>query len=284
MSLLIETQELARKYHLRPDTERGQNFLIDETVITDSLIAANITSDDHVLEIGSGLGTLTKALVRRAQQVVSCESDRRLFPLLDALSEENHNLTIIKNDFLKVASSELYQALALKKNQPYKVVANIPYYITGKIISQLLSFNHLPTAVVLLVQKEVAEKIVARPGDHGKQSLGVQFYGQPRIARIVSQRAFWPRPAVDSALLAITKLHQWSYQVEEKMVWDLIRLGFSSRRKTLLNNLSSGLKLTKPAVEEWLMASKLPLKIRAQDLDLEQWVTLTKKSKVKSQN
>jgi 16S rRNA (adenine1518-N6/adenine1519-N6)-dimethyltransferase len=284
MSLLQETQDLARLYRLRPDTDRGQNFLIDEGVVADSLRAGGIKAEDTVLEIGCGLGTLTTALARRVTRVVGIESDRRLFGLLDKLKTDYDNLTLIKNDFLKIEPDELYRTMGLKKGHGYKVVANIPYYITGKIISQLFSLEQLPTTVVLLVQKEVAEKIVAQAGDHSKQSLGVQFYGQPKIARLVSRRAFWPAPAVDSALLVIEKLHHWDYKASEEEVWQLIRLGFSSRRKTLLNNLSTGLKLTKPEVEEWLVACALSPKIRAQDLDLQQWVELTKKSKVKGQN
>ncbi len=280
MSLLEETQLLAKRYRLRPDTDRGQNFLIDETVVADSLRVGGIKPEDTVLEIGSGLGTLTTALARRVARVVGIESDRRLFPLLDSLTEEYENLTVIKNDFLKLEPAELYQALALRQNQSYKVVANIPYYITGKIISQLFSFEQLPTTIVLLVQKEVAEKIVAKAGDHSKQSLGVQFYGQAKVARIVSRKAFWPAPAVDSALLVIEQLHHWNYQAPEEEVWQLIRIGFSSRRKTLVNNLSAGLKLAKPEVEEWLLACKLSVKIRAQDLELSDWITLSVNKKL----
>lgn len=284
MSLLEETQQLAHRYRLRPDTDRGQNFLIDDRVLFDSIAAAEISDHDTVLEIGCGLGTLTKVLAERARVVVGCESDRRLWALLDTLTQRYTNLTIIKNDFLKVQPEAIYDALGLSPRSDYKVVANIPYYITGKIISQIFSFSHLPTLVVLLVQKEVAQKIIARPGDHSKQSLGVQFYCQPQIVRFVSSRAFWPAPVVDSAVLIMRGLHHWSYSVPEEAVWNLIHLGFSSRRKTLLNNLSAGLHLTKTEVEQWLVACSLSPNIRAQDLDLEQWVELTKKSKIKSQN
>jgi len=279
MSLLLETKSLAQQYRLRPDTERGQNFLIDDKVLFDSVAAANISPADNILEIGCGLGTLTKVLVGRAGKVVGCESDRRLWPLLDTLTAEYKNLHLIKNDFLKVTPAELFETLGLTKKMNYKVVANIPYYITGKIITQILSFQYLPSLVVILVQKEVAQKMIAKAGDHSKQSLGVQFYCQPQIVRLVSHKAFWPEPAVDSAVVIMKNLHHWSYDVAEDEVWQLIRYGFSSRRKTLANNLSAGFQVSKPVVEEWLVSCQLAPNIRAQDLSPEEWVGLARARK-----
>ena len=275
MSLLEETKYLAKKYRLRPDTDRGQNFLISETVLDAIVAAASVTASETVLEIGTGLGTLTKALATQAAKVITVESDRRLESFLKQLSKQHSNIHLLLNDITKVKFSDISEELGPR----YSVVANIPYYITGKIVEQLLTWEVVPQSIVLLVQLEVAKKYCAVAGDMSKQSLAAQFYSQPEIIEKVPAKSFWPVPAVDSAILRLNNVHSWDYEAPEKEVWQLIRIGFSSKRKKLVNNLASGLQITKTEAEKLLSATGVDVNVRAEDLSKEEWVTLTLKSK-----
>lgn len=275
MNLLEETKYLLTKYRISPDTDRGQNFLISEKSLADIVKAGDLTVQDTVLEIGSGLGTLTVKLAAAAGQVVSFESDRRLKELLGKLVQTNANLEIIFDDFLKVDFKDIEQRLSLKTDGAYKVVANIPYYITGKLIEHILSFPLLPSVMILLVQKEVGEKIAAKPGDYSKQSLGVQFYGRPSLVGKITADNFWPKPAVESVILKIADIHHLNYAEDEQTVWRLIRMGFSSKRKKLVNNLAAGLQWDKKAVTDWLKKVKVDPNLRAQDVTMEQWLVMT---------
>ncbi len=275
MSLLDETKYLAKKYRLRPDTDRGQNFLISESVLDAIVEAAGVTESETVLEIGTGLGILTKALAVHVAKVITVESDRRLEHFLKQLTQQHPNIHLLLNDITKVKFSDISAELGSR----YSVVANIPYYITGKIVEQLLTWDIVPQSIVLLVQLEVAKKYCAAAGDMSKQSLAAQFYAQPEIIQTVPAKAFWPAPAVDSAILRLSQVHAWNYDASEKEVWQLIRIGFSSKRKKLANNLSSGLQIDKSQAEKLLTAIGVDVNVRAEDLSKEEWVTLTKKLK-----
>ncbi|MFH0873525.1 MAG: 16S rRNA (adenine(1518)-N(6)/adenine(1519)-N(6))-dimethyltransferase RsmA [Candidatus Komeilibacteria bacterium] len=272
MSLLDETRVVIKKFHLRPDTDRGQNFLISESVLADIIAAADLDRKDVILEIGTGLGTLTKSLAAVAKKVITIESDRRLQPLLADLAGQYSNVQLVMKDFTKVGWSELAAALGPR----YKVVANIPYYITGKIVEQLLSWEVLPQSIIFLVQAEVGKKYCAKVGDLSKQSLAVQFYSIPEAIKKVPAKSFWPVPQVDSAIIRLSQIHSWNYSAPEKPVWQLIRIGFSSKRKKLVNNLAAGLQISKSEAEKMVVAIGLDSNVRAEDLTKEQWVELVK--------
>ncbi len=275
MNLFEETKYLLTKYKINPDTDRGQNFLISEKSLDAIVKAGDLSADDMVMEVGSGLGTMTVKVAAQAGRVISFESDRRLKELLEKLRQTNTNLEIFFDDFLKVDFEYIKQHLALQTDGAYKVVANIPYYITGKLIEHILSFPLLPSLMILLVQKEVGEKIVAKPGDYSKQSLGVQFYGRPSLVGKIAADNFWPKPAVESVILKIEDIHHWNYSEDEQTVWRLIRMGFSSKRKKLINNLAAGLQWDKKVVADCLQQVNIDPNLRAQDVTLEQWLIMT---------
>src|SRR3989344_6362101 len=180
-----EAEYLLRKYRIRPDLEKGQHFLVSEEALRRIILASDIERGDRILEIGPGIGTLTTLLSGRAAAVAAVEIDEQYRPLLGAIQAVNPNLTVIYRDILKVPFQEIAATLGLERGESYKIVANIPYYLTSRFISRCLHYPALPERMVLLVQKEVAERIVARPGSHSKLSLSVQFYGEPELLRIV---------------------------------------------------------------------------------------------------
>lgn len=276
MSLNQETKYLIRQYDLRPDTARGQHFLVNDKVLAKIVASGNLTERDCVLEIGCGLGTLTTELAKTSR-VVGFETDRRLQEPLTKLQVVNKRIKIFFEDVLKADPGKINDYLKLANKEHFKIIANIPYSITGSIMRWLFELSPLPELVVFLIQKEVAEKIVAQPGDHSKQSLGVQFYGQPKIIDLVSAASFWPVPEVDSAILVIDKIHPWNYATAEKLTWQIIRIGFSSKRKKLVNNLASGLKREKADMLQVLEQCQIDHNARAEDLTKENWLELAGK-------
>jgi len=294
----------------------GQNFLIDKDALAKIIEAAELGPDDFVIEIGPGLGVLTQELVKKAGQVVAVELDEKLAEMLASSfqtvisndSEKSHEISrldksmarndkpeIINADILELSISEI---VAEKK---YKVVANIPYYITSKILQFFLTLKNKPESIVLLVQKEVAERITAKPGEMSILALSVQAYGEPEIVDDVPKESFFPAPKVDSAILRIKNVHAFGCHFErseksheisrleksmarnddscrksEKDFFRIIHIGFASKRKTLLNNFSAGLRIDKALANSIITSSNINPNARAQDLGLDDWVQLTK--------
>ena len=261
-------QYLLKKYKLSPNTMRGQHFLVDDSILARIVAAAHIDASDAVLEVGPGIGTMTSLLVAKAKQVVACEVDRQFEPLLSTLAAVNKNLKIVWGDFLKTPEA----SLVLGKE--YKIVANLPYYLTAHFFQLIMNFQQLPTSITVVIQKEVAERIVAKPGDLTKIALGIQFYGTPRIAFEIGRRYFNPVPAVDSAALVITNIHNWEATVDERHCWQLIKIGFSAKRKKLINNLAGGLQMERDALVNAFEKAGIGLGSRAQELAPEEWVRL----------
>lgn len=252
----------------------GQNFLIDRDALEKIVHAADLTEKDLVVEVGPGLGTLTEELVKKAGKLAAVEIDDKLAKLLTLKFQESDvndaKLQIINSDILKINIPELVGA----KN--YKVIANIPYYITSKIIKLFLTTPNKPKSIVLLVQKEVAERICAQPGDMSILGLSVQVYGKPEIIDIVKKDSFFPSPAVDSAILKISNIGYTLPEMPEDVLFRTIKFGFASKRKTLVNNLSSGYHIDKKNTVDIIKSIGLLENVRAQELSLEQWVLLTK--------
>lgn len=271
------TIEILNKYKFVFQKKFGQNFLIDTHVLDKIILAADITRDDFVLEIGPGIGTLTQYLCEHAREVVAVEIDRMLIPILqDTLSEYN-NVTVINNDILKLDLNELVRER--NGGKPIKVVANLPYYITTPIIMDLFE-RHLPLKnITVMVQKEVAERMQAAPGgkDYGALSLAVQFYAKPYIAANVPPNCFMPRPNVGSAVINLTLHEKQPVDViDEKLMFQMIRASFNQRRKTLINGLNNSpeLPFTKETIQKALGSIGISENIRGEALTLEQFAAL----------
>jgi 16S rRNA (adenine1518-N6/adenine1519-N6)-dimethyltransferase len=261
-----QLKSLLAKFEIRPNKGLGQHFLHDETVIADMLEAADVQSDDTILEVGPGLGVLTSALVQRAGQVVVYELDEKLAALIE--SQQAENLTVVLGDALELPLPPRGTTL------PYKVVANIPYSITGALIRRLITSPSGPSSITLLVQKEVAERMCAKPGQMSVLSVAVQLHGTAHIDRLVPPECFWPAPKVDSAVVHVDLAGGLMLDVEERDFMRLVKFGFAQKRKQLKNTLAAGLRIEPTEVERYLLAVGLTPTARAQELSLAQWKQL----------
>ncbi len=271
------TIEILQKYDFRIQKKYGQNFLIDQSVLNRIVEAAGIEGDDCVLEIGPGLGTMTRCLAERAGRVAAVEIDRNLIPVLKETLAGYDNITLINDDILKVDLNGI--VAELNGGRPVKVVANLPYYITTPIIMKLLE-SHVPLqSITVMVQKEVADRMQAGPGtkDYGALSLAVQYYAKPEIVANVPPNCFIPRPSVGSAVIRLTRYEKPPVQVrDETGLFTLIRAAFNQRRKTLTNALynAQGLHVPKERTAQALERLGLPSSIRGEALTLEQFAAL----------
>jgi len=254
----------------------GQNFLVDKEVLDKIIEAAELSKNDTVLEIGPGAGALTEELVNNAGKVIAIEKDERLAGALELRiknSELSDNIEIVVGDALDFDT---------KKPMPnaYKLVANIPYYITSKILEKYLSAENKPEMIVLLVQKEVAERICAKPGNLSLLAISVQYYGEPEIVDIVPKESFFPVPEVDSAIIKIRiKNKELRIKQDEKEFFKVVKAGFRARRKTLFNNLKSGISLNSGQIEGLLDKMNISRNARAQELTIKQWSGLVREIK-----
>ena len=265
----LNISALLKQHGLRANKKLGQNFLQDPFALASITSAAEIKSTDTILEIGSGLGSLTRYLAESAKQVIAVEIDREMLPVLQAVTSAYNNINIIHGDILKFSPQELIQ------ESNYLVVANIPYYITSAIIRHLLENERKPRRIVLTVQKEVATRICAEPGDMSLLALSVQIYGKPRIAKHIPASAFFPAPKVDSAVLCIDIYPSPKIQPDTlNTFFKLIKAGFSQKRKTLRNSLSAGLHISTQAAEELLKNANIDQRRRAETLSIEEWQRL----------
>ena len=247
----------------------GQHWLKDPDVLADIADVAELTDDDTVLEIGPGLGTLTSRLLARAGRVVAVEFDKDLARKLPA-QFPGKNLEVINQDILQFDTTKLPQY--------YKAVANVPYYITSKIIQLLSESPNPPKTMVLLVQKEVAERLAAAPGDYSVLAVAAQVYYRVELAAIVPAELFTPPPKVDSQVVIMHRLDTPLIDsVNRAEFFRLVKAGFSAKRKKLRSSLAGGLHLEKPAVELLLSQSGISLEMRAEDLKIDQWLTLLSK-------
>ena len=272
-----KTIEVLQKYNFSFQKKFGQNFLIDPHVLDKIIAAAEITKDDFVLEIGPGIGTLTQYLAEAAREVVAVEIDSTLIPILEDTLSAYDNVSVINEDVLKVD----LRKLAEERNggKPIKVVANLPYYITTPIIMSLFE-SHVPLkSLTVMVQKEVALRMQAGPGnkDYGALSLAVQYYASPYLAANVPPNCFMPRPNVGSAVIRLTRFEETPVQVkDEKLLFRLIRASFNQRRKTLQNGLvnSQELDFTKEQVAAAIATLGVSPSVRGEALTLEQFAAL----------
>ena len=271
------TIAVLQKYNFVFQKRFGQNFLIDPRVLEKIIRAAEITSEDFVLEIGPGIGTMTQYLGAAAREVVAVEIDSALIPILQDTLQEYPNVTVLHEDILKVD----IPALVRERNQgrPVKVVANLPYYITTPIIMALFEKQVPIESITIMVQKEVAERMQVGPGskEYGALSLAVQYYAKPEIVAHVPPNCFMPRPKVGSAVIRLTRYPECPVQVEdEELMFRLIRASFNQRRKTLVNGLKNAgeLSFSREEIEEAIRSMGLPETVRGETLSLAQFAEL----------
>jgi len=268
-SLMAETRALLIRYGLAARKGLGQNFLIDRGVLDKIIAAAAVEKSDTVVEVGPGLGVLTRALAERAGKVIAVELDRNMVGLLRETLAGLPNVEIVARDILETPPE------VLVGDVPYKVVANLPYYITSPALRHFLETPRQPQSLVVMVQKEVARQIVARPPEMSLLSIAVQFYGAPKIVSYVPAGAFHPPPKVASAILRIEVLPQRRLPLDdEKAFFKLARAGFGTRRKQLANALSGGLDIDKAAAIGLLQRAGIDPARRAETLTIDEWLTL----------
>lgn len=277
LGIPANTIAVLQKYHFNFQKKFGQNFLIDTSVLERIMKAAQITSEDMVLEIGPGIGTMTQYLCEAARHVVAVEIDKNLIPILEDTLLEYNNVTLLNEDILKVDISAL--AKQYNDGRPIKVVANLPYYITTPIIMGLFE-SHVPLDnITIMVQKEVADRMQVGPGtkDYGALSLAVQYYAKPEIVANVPPNCFIPRPNVGSAVIRLTRYEKPPVEVEdEKLLFQLIRASFNQRRKTLVNGLTGGgIAISKQALSTLLEQLGYSANVRGETLTLEQFAQIT---------
>jgi len=268
-----EVRRLLDRLGLRAKKSLGQHFLVDKRVLHRIVSAAELTSEDTVIEVGPGLGILTKELARRAGRVIAVEADPNL---ASALREVVADIDIISADILQTDPALLLASSGVEDASPsYKVVANIPYYITSPILRHFLEASLKPSLIVVMVQKEVGEAIVAQPGRMSLLAVSIQFYGQPLIVDHVPARSFYPPPKVDSVILQIKVHQQPPVSVPQaSKFFDVVRAGFSAPRKQLRNALAQGLGIPPKEAASLLERVMIDPQRRAETLHLEEWARI----------
>lgn len=264
-------KNLLKKYKVFPSKRLGQNFLIDRKILKKIIKAADIQPEDIVLEIGPGIGNLTQALTERARKIISVEKDSKMIEILKETTRNLENITIIQGDILKI-NPKNYKL----RTKSYKVVANLPYYIVSPVIRKFLEIKNSPRLMVLMVQKEVAQRICAVPPNMSLLAISVQFYAKPEIISFVSKKSFWPSPKVDSAIIKITPQKLSTRPGFVDLFFEIVRAGFSQPRKQIANNLSQKLKIDRRKIETWLLKNKIQPSQRAETLSIQDWLKLTK--------
>ena len=270
---MTQTRRLLRQFDLRARKGLGQHFLIDGEVLKLITSAAELSPGDVVVEVGPGLGILTKELARQAGWVIAIELDNKLAALLKQTMASFDNVTIINDDVLKIEPGALLKEQKVKT--PYKVVANLPYYITSPVLRHFLEASAKPKIMLVMVQKEVANAIAAKPGEMSLLSVSVQFYGEPRIISYVPAQCFYPAPEVDSAILRIDLYPQPAVAVTDVgSFFEFLRAGFTAPRKQIVNSLAQGLGLAKGEVLSLLERANIVPQRRAETLTLGEWAGL----------
>ncbi|MDX9778893.1 MAG: 16S rRNA (adenine(1518)-N(6)/adenine(1519)-N(6))-dimethyltransferase RsmA [Patescibacteria group bacterium] len=273
-SIAHQTKELCRLYDIKPARSKGQNFLINEGIYQAIIKAADIKPEDTILEVGPGLGFLTAKIAAQAKRVVAVELDDKLATILNLAisSQDVQNVEVINQDILRFNPQDYFD-----QDESYSVVANLPYNITSIFLRTFLSTLKPPNSLVLMLQKEVAERIVRLEPDMTLLSLSLAYYGQAEIIRTVPASDFWPAPAVDSAILRFiyTKNKPTPVSIElDKRFFRLARIAFSAKRKMLKNNLLAALDISADKLDNIFAKVGIDQKIRAENLSLENWHSL----------
>ena len=265
----LDVRGLLHKHALDPHKGLGQNFLVDDNALKRIVACAELKGQENVLEIGAGLGSLTRHLAARAGKVTAVEIDRKLIPVLTEVTARFANVEVRQGDILELDPAQLMP------QDGYVVVANIPYYITSAIIRHLLESSRRPSRLVLTMQQEVAERICAEPGDLSVLAVSVQVFGKPRIAALIPASAFYPAPKVDSATLVVDVYDQPFLSARQHdLFFTLVKMGFAQKRKMLRNTIAAGLHIPTEEASVLLKRAGIDPTRRAQTLDLVEWRTL----------
>lgn len=277
MNILKETKFIMEKYHIRADKSLGQNFLIDDYAIEGIVEAADVSKEDLIIEIGPGLGTLTKKLLEKAGKVICIEIDERMIGILQDRFSMYYNFKVINDDVLKV---NLHEIIKREKIVNTKIVANLPYYITTPIIMKLLEERLDIKTITVMIQKEVADRLTAKAGkgDTGAITYAINYYTIPKKVLEVANTSFIPVPKVNSSVIQLEILKEPSVKVEnEEKLFELIKVAFMQKRKTLVNSLTnSGKYGNKNQIEKIMEQLNIDLRIRPENLLLEQFANLSK--------
>lgn len=264
-------KNILKKYQTHPSKGLGQHFLIDRGVIRKVIGAANLKPEDIVLEIGPGLGVLTQELAKKVKKVIAVEKDPKMIEMLKENLKDFKNVEIVKEDILKFKPQNQKGLLA-----NYKVVGNLPFYLTAPVIRKFLELLEArPLSMVLMVQKEVGQRICARPPKMNLLAVSVQFYAEPEIISYISKKSFWPQPKVDSAIIKL-KVKKQKIKVDKHLFFKIVKAGFSQPRKQIINNLSKGLKIERGQIKKWLSKNNIQPTQRAETLSINNWGELTR--------
>jgi len=261
-------RKLLKQHQTQALKKLGQNFLIDKKII--KKIIAELILNLHVLEIGPGIGVLTAELAKRTKKVIAVEKDLKMVEILKETIKEIKNIEVIKGDILKLNLNSLNL-----KSKKYQITASLPFHIVSPTIRKFLESEIPPQQMILVVQKEIAQRICAKLPHLNILAIAVQFYGKPDILGYISKKSFWPSPKVDGAILKISKICPKFPGIDSKLFFRIVKAGFSTPRKQLLNSLSQGLKIDKKIVKDWLLKNKIQPSLRPENLKLEDWVRLT---------
>ena len=270
------TKSVVEKHNFKFSKSLGQNFLIDDNVIDKILNGARLSEGDNIIEVGPGIGTLTREMGKIADKVVAIEIDKSLIPILKETLGEFDNIAVVNNDILKVIIEELVKEKF--DNKPIKLVANLPYYITTPIVMKFLEENIPVTDIVVMVQKEVADRMNAKPStkDYGALSVAVQYYCDTEIVAKAPRHMFIPQPNVDSTVIGLHVREEKKYNVDnEDIFFKTVKASFGQRRKTLLNSLGGLGFLNKDEIKEVLKQSNIDEKRRGETLTIEEFATLS---------
>jgi len=265
---------LLLQFGLMPDKRKGQHFLGDRNILQKILQSANLSPDECALEIGSGIGTLTRALAEHAKQVLTFEIDAKLIPVIQYNLQNHENVRLVHGDFLRENVPQLIQETF--GESPFKVVANIPYGITSPILDRLFGSVRGWRLAVLMIQREVAERLIAKPGtpEYSSVTVFAQYHSQVQVVQYVSHTVFYPPPEVDSAIVRFTPLPKRLPPDEERYLFRVVRAAFAQRRKTLLNALSAGLNLPREQVQRVLREVDIDPQRRGETLSLQEFIAL----------
>ena len=284
MDLLTKTRLICKEENINPARSKGQNFLINESVYEEIVESADLNKNDKVLEVGPGLGFLTEKLAQKVEKVIAVELDDELAELLKTrlLSNEIENVEIINQDIIEVLSGNFRRPMSkaldigrLSDLSDYKIVANLPYNISSIFLRTVFELKNKPKSLTLMLQKEVAERIIAKPGKMSLLAISVQLYAEGNIITNVPGGDFWPAPVVESAVIHL-ELKKGDVGVDEKKFFQLVKFGFSAKRKMLKNNLANGFHIDQKIVEDKIVQVGFSPKVRAQELSVGDWKKLLK--------
>ncbi|WP_183540223.1 16S rRNA (adenine(1518)-N(6)/adenine(1519)-N(6))-dimethyltransferase RsmA [Lactovum miscens] len=277
ISNIIRTQDILRRHNFNFKKKFGQNFLTDQNILTKITETAGLTKETNVIEIGPGIGSLTQYLLESSAEVMAFEIDKSLIPILEETLFNYNNFQLVSADILKVDLNEYIQKFE-HPDYPLKVVANLPYYITTPILMHLINSKIPFDEFVVMMQKEVADRIAAKPGnkEYGGLSIAVQYYMEAEVAFTVSRTVFVPAPNVDSAILKMVRREKPLVEVkDEDWLFKVVKIAFAHRRKTLINNLMQGFgKEAKPEIEKILLKIEIAPSIRAEVLSIQDFAIL----------